>query len=71
LGNPVVGDKIYGPSEDCYLEFIESGWTRALEKKLLLDRHALHSAGLSIEWDGETLSWESGIPSDMAGLLAR
>ena len=70
-GNPVVGDKIYGPSEDCYLEFIESGWTPALQKKLLLDRHALHSAGLSIEWDGETLSWESGIPSDMAGLLAR
>jgi 23S rRNA pseudouridine1911/1915/1917 synthase len=24
-GYPVVGDKIYGPSEDCYLEFIQTG----------------------------------------------
>ena len=26
-GHPVVGDKIYGPDEGCYLEFIETGWT--------------------------------------------
>ncbi len=26
-GHPVVGDKIYGPDEGCYLEFIDTGWT--------------------------------------------
>ena len=43
-GHPVVGDKIYGPDEGCYLEFIETGWTPALAARLLLPRHALHSA---------------------------
>ena len=31
-GHPVVGDKIYGPDEGCYLEFIETGWTPALAR---------------------------------------
>lgn len=48
-GYPIVGDKIYGPDERCYLEFIETGWTPALESRLLLPRHALHSARLWLE----------------------
>ena len=28
-GHPVVGDKIYGPDERCYLDFIETGWSPA------------------------------------------
>lgn len=48
VGHPLVGDKIYGPDEGCYLEFIDTGWTAALEKKLLLPRHALHSAELEV-----------------------
>jgi 23S rRNA pseudouridine1911/1915/1917 synthase len=47
LGLPLVGDKIYGPDENAYLEFIESGWTEKLKQHLLLARHALHSAELS------------------------
>ncbi len=43
VGLPLVGDKIYGPEENCYLEFIETGWTRKLQEKLLIDRHALHA----------------------------
>ncbi|HKP92824.1 MAG TPA: RNA pseudouridine synthase, partial [Chthoniobacterales bacterium] len=30
LGHPIVGDKIYGPDERHYLEFIETGWTPKL-----------------------------------------
>ncbi len=30
LGHPIVGDKIYGPNEQYYLQFIETGWTAAL-----------------------------------------
>lgn len=26
LGHSIAGDKIYGPSEDCYLEYIQHGW---------------------------------------------
>jgi 23S rRNA pseudouridine1911/1915/1917 synthase len=64
-GYPVVGDKIYGPSEDCYLEFIQTGWTPSLEAKLLMNRHALHSSGLGIEWKGKWLEWQIECPQDM------
>jgi 23S rRNA pseudouridine1911/1915/1917 synthase len=63
IGYPVVGDKIYGPDEQLYLRFIETGWTHELEQKLLLPRHALHSAKLAIEDDRE---WTSALPSDLA-----
>ena len=62
-GHPVVGDKVYGPDEQLYLRFIETGWTHELEQKLLLPRHALHSAKLAIEDDRE---WTSALPSDLA-----
>jgi 23S rRNA pseudouridine1911/1915/1917 synthase len=63
-GYPVVGDKIYGPDEGCYLEFIQTGWTRALAGRLLLPRHALHSAVLAIPSQG--LAWHSPLPPDLA-----
>jgi 23S rRNA pseudouridine1911/1915/1917 synthase len=63
LGHPIMGDKIYGPDEKLYLEFIETGWTPELERRLLLPRHALHSAGLEIE-GGER--WMSALPPDLA-----
>lgn len=69
-GHPVVGDKIYGPSPDCYLEFIRTGWTAALAGRLLLPRHALHSARITLDWNGAVAGWESGLPADMAGFLS-
>jgi len=62
LGHSVVGDKIYGPNEQLYLEFIETGWTAKLERELLLPRQALHSAKLAIE-NGE--EWNSAPPAEM------
>jgi 23S rRNA pseudouridine1911/1915/1917 synthase len=67
LGHPIVGDKIYGPDEELYLQFIESGWTPALEQRLLLPRQALHSAKLAIE--GEQ-GWTSALPADLAGFCS-
>ena len=64
-GYPVVGDKIYGPSNECYLEFIRTGWTPELAERLLLPRHALHSAGLGLEWEGRRLEWTSPLPRDL------
>jgi 23S rRNA pseudouridine1911/1915/1917 synthase len=68
LGHPIVGDKIYGPDEELYLQFIETGWTPELERQLLLPRHALHSAALEIG-DGER--WISALPADLAGFVDR
>ncbi len=63
LGYPVVGDKIYGPNEQFYLEFIETGWTPKLERELLLPRHALQSSKLAIENEHE---WTSQLPAELA-----
>ncbi len=63
-GHAVVGDKIYGPDEGCYLEFIETGWTPALAERLLLPRHALHSAVLRLPDLG--LDWQSPLAADLA-----
>jgi 23S rRNA pseudouridine1911/1915/1917 synthase len=62
LGHPIVGDKIYGPNEQLYLEFIETGWSKKLERELLLPRHALHSAKLAIEHENE---WAAELPEDL------
>ena len=67
LGHPIVGDKIYGPDERLYLQFIETGWTPELACRLLLPRHALHSATLEIK-GGER--WTSRLPFDLECFLS-
>jgi 23S rRNA pseudouridine1911/1915/1917 synthase len=70
VGYPIVGDKIYGPDENCYLEFIESDWTLALETKLLLPRQALHASTLSFEFEGTSFSFEAPMPLDLQDFFA-
>ena len=66
-GHPVVGDKIYGPDEECYLRFIETGWTPELARVLWLDRHALHACRLTFDdGQGERRTVESPLPADLA-----
>lgn len=69
LGHPLVGDKIYGGDESCYLDFIASGWTEELQRRLLLPRHALHACRLTFPWQGSEITVESPLPADMAALL--
>jgi 23S rRNA pseudouridine1911/1915/1917 synthase len=42
IGHAVAGDKIYGPDETLFLEFIAKGFSGELERRLPLRRHALH-----------------------------
>jgi 23S rRNA pseudouridine1911/1915/1917 synthase len=65
VGHAVIGDKIYGPDENCYLDFIANDWTPALAEKLFLSRHALHASGLSFEFDHVPFSFSSALPADM------
>jgi 23S rRNA pseudouridine1911/1915/1917 synthase len=66
LGHPIVGDKIYGPDENLYLQFIEHGWTDELARKLLLERHALHASRLRID---DRRDWSSPLPKDLSDWL--
>ena len=65
VGHPIVGDKIYGGNEACYLEFIESGWSDFLRETLLLDRQGLHASSLSVRWKEELLEWEAPLPAEL------
>jgi len=64
LGLPIVGDKLYGRDDRCYLEFIETGWTEALAQKLLLPRQALHSSRLELNLAGFPTFWEAPLPAE-------
>lgn len=71
LGHPLVGDKIYGGDESCYLDFIASGWTPELERRLILPRHALHACRLSFPWQGRTVTVECALPADLRAIIGR
>jgi 23S rRNA pseudouridine1911/1915/1917 synthase len=66
LGHPVLGDKIYGPNEQLYLRFIETGWSEELERELILPRHALHSARLYL---ADEFDWRSALPEDLSSFV--
>ena len=66
LGHPIVGDKIYGPDQDLYLRFIETGWTDELARRLLLPRHALHGSRLRVD---DKRDWSSSVPEDLGDWL--
>ncbi len=69
-GNPIVGDKLYNHDGQGYLEWLETGWTPALQEKLHLPRHALHACKLRIPWKDAWLAWESAMPRDMREFIA-
>jgi 23S rRNA pseudouridine1911/1915/1917 synthase len=67
LGHPIVGDKVYGPDEKLFLQFIKEGVTSEMLDKLLLSRHALHAESLSFYHPGtrERCSFHAPLPDDM------
>jgi len=70
VGYPIVGDKIYGPDETCYLEFIKTGWTPALQSNLLLPRHALHATRLDFILGLDPFEFAVPLPPDLADFVA-
>lgn len=65
LGHPLVGDKIYGPDETCFLEFLDHGWTPRLESCLLRRRHLLSAVKMEIlDWN-----WSISAPGDLTDFL--
>jgi 23S rRNA pseudouridine1911/1915/1917 synthase len=70
VGFPVVGDKLYGPDDRHYLDFIERGWTPEMEQALLLPRQALHSQVLEVMLDGIVHRWTAPVPAEMTALFA-
>lgn len=66
IGHPIAGDKLYGPDETLFLEFIEQGWTARLAAALPLDRQALHAAFLAIQTPIARFAFEAPLSSDLS-----
>lgn len=69
LGHPILGDKIYGRDERCYLDFIDTGWTADLASRLFFSRQALHSSRMSVDTALGSYAWQSPLPEDMCQWL--
>jgi 23S rRNA pseudouridine1911/1915/1917 synthase len=70
LGHSLAGDKVYGPDARCYLDFLDHGWTTALEEKLLLPRQALHCAGIDMRKAGLEHVFSVPLPADLRAFCA-
>jgi 23S rRNA pseudouridine1911/1915/1917 synthase len=53
IGHPIVGDKLYGHDEDCYLALAQNRLTDTQRAKLIFQNHALHARSLKFNWRGK------------------
>ena len=68
IGHPIVGDKLYGASEQAFMDYCDSGMTpELLDLFDGLPRHALHAARLIFPHPEtkETITVESPLPGDL------
>ncbi|ABF45198.1 pseudouridine synthase [Deinococcus geothermalis DSM 11300] len=65
LGLPLVGDKIYGPDPQAFLDFMHHGQTLELTERLLLPRQALHAARIAFPWAGAQFAAEAPLAPDL------
>ena len=68
-GHPLVGDKLYGPSEELYLKFVERRLEAVDRERLLLANQALHAARLWLPWDGQEQEFVSAPEADFSAFL--
>ncbi len=71
LGFPIVGDKLYGPEgSEPFLEYIETGMTEALRRRLGHHRHALHAYELEFTHPSgaETMTLRAPLSPDLVDL---
>ena len=66
LGHALVGDKVYGPDAQLYLDFIQDGVTASMLQRLLLPRQALHARRIRFLLEHKTLEFEAPFPADLA-----
>ena len=70
LDHCVVGDKIYGPDESLYIDFIEHGWTERLEAALPLKRQALHCYEYCFDFPGDPDTLTAPLLQDLAAFCS-
>ena len=71
VGHPIVGDKMYGPDESLFLEYLETGMTDDLARRAGHRRQALHAAELALvhPFTKESVRIASPLPEDLLELF--
>lgn len=65
IGHPVCGDKLYGPDETLFLEFIRHGLTERMRQALGAERQMLHAEELVFEPGAAALRFHAPLAEDM------
>ena len=65
LGRALAGDKIYGPDETLFLDFIEHGYSGRVAELLPLPRHALHCESVEFALENGALRFSAPLASDL------
>lgn len=68
IGFPVAGDKLYGPDEGHYLDFIEHGWTDRQAAQLPIARQALHCWRMAFPRDVLPETLEAPLAEELSAL---
>lgn len=71
LGYPIVGDKIYGYDETCYLEFLSNGLTARILNIVKAERCMLHAISLEIyhPFINKEMTFKAPLPKDMENFI--
>ena len=70
VGLPILGDKLYGHSDDVFLEWLESGATPRVRAAAGFPRQCLHAWQLKLPLpDGATIQLEAPLPADLQALV--
>ncbi len=59
IGHSIVGDKLYGHDEDCYLALVEDRLTAEQWRRLILPQQALHAILVRFVFRGEEMQFSA------------
>ena len=59
IGHPIVGDKLYGGDEDCYLALVQRRLSDAQREKLIFANQALHAEAVGFRWHGQEVTFRA------------
>lgn len=66
LSHPVAADKLYGPDEGLFLEFIEQGFSPRLRDALPMERQTLHAEEMVFDFEAGPMEFRAPLAADMA-----
>jgi 23S rRNA pseudouridine1911/1915/1917 synthase len=70
IGHPIVGDKLYGASEDLYLALVQDRLTAQQREELILPNHALHAEYIGFNWRGVERAFRAPPNADFASFVS-